>query len=916
MNNKKVLGLCVLSINDEYIVELMHHLHNECIRTNNKLMVFGSGVNSFDTGISQAGAFALFNIINYDLIDALVIVKNRFIFDDVLNRLVTKAKEKGVPVILINGDRDDCYNITLDGLNVLEKILRELILVNEIKDVFFLAGVPGEKTNDERFDVFKRVCKEAGITVTDKMVGKGEYWERPTAEVIKTIIRENRVPKLIVCANDVMAIEAARILTSNGYKIPEDVMITGYDGIEMSKFNSPSITTCAKDLSSAAALCISCMEKGKGENVKPENFRVEHLAMMRESTANFNNRDGYKEREEINSIYRRTYENRRHETELFNWIEGAISVENLQKLKEKLIGHIPSDSFVCIKQNLAPECADVNIIDPMERCYTEIMDIFALNVVPEVDTSIKSYCRDLVIPQRDYWMENDSVCMLTALYVDDEDIGYFVHYSFAPEAECAKVNRFSVLLNLIFRSMYRRIDHELTIRSIETAKYVNPISKLANIKGFLDWFNEFSKDAENHKRAISMSIYNIKRYKYIFENYGVDDIEEVVSYVARAFRSSSRPSNTFLSQIAEDDFAVFNYSDLDCEDKDQQIQDMICETTNTFYSLIGSYNAVNGKPYNLEINAGATWASEGWNEQLNTYIKLANGNLYLNRLKYGSDAVVADNSDQKKSIDDAKKKELELKFELLIEKNLFTYFFQPLVDAHTGEIYAYEALMRTTKEVGLFPLEILDIATEKNKLYSIEYATFFNVFERFQQDFDEFKGRKVFINTIPGHFLSKDDLNALKEKYSKFLAYSVIELTEGESLGDSEIEIMKNLTDTPLNCMLAVDDYGTGHSNIVNVLRYNPNIIKIDRYLITNIQEDTNKQMFVKNAIEFARANNIKVVAEGVENLEELNMVIKLGADLIQGYYTAKPAPEPLDQIPEEIKAQIVEAYNRAQMEA
>ena len=61
-----------------------------------------------------------------------------------------------------------------------------------------------------------------------------------------------------------------------------------------------------------------------------------------------------------------------------------------------------------------------------------------------------------------------------------------------------------------------------------------------------------------------------------------------------------------------------------------------------------------------------------------------------------------------------------------------------------------------------------------------------------------------------------------------------------------------------------------------------------------------------------AKAKDIKVVAEGVETLDELNMVIGLGADLIQGYYTAKPAPEPIKTIPEEIKKQIINAYKNS----
>ena len=66
--------------------------------------------------------------------------------------------------------------------------------------------------------------------------------------------------------------------------------------------------------------------------------------------------------------------------------------------------------------------------------------------------------------------------------------------------------------------------------------------------------------------------------------------------------------------------------------------------------------------------------------------------------------------------------------------------------------------------------------------------------------------------------------------------------------------------------------------------------------------------MFVKSAIEFARMNNIKIIAEGVETIEEYQTLAGFGVDLIQGYYTARPAPEPIVSISDEIKNRMIMA--------
>ena len=100
---------------------------------------------------------------------------------------------------------------------------------------------------------------------------------------------------------------------------------------------------------------------------------------------------------------------------------------------------------------------------------------------------------------------------------------------------------------------------------------------------------------------------------------------------------------------------------------------------------------------------------------------------------------------------------------------------------------------------------------------------------------------------------------------------------------------------------LAVEDYGSGQSNIQNLLRYTPNIVKIDRFLIKDIYKDSNKQLFISNIIEFAKMNDMRVVGEGVETKEELKTVAQYGVDYIQGYYTAKPKAEPLEELPKDI---------------
>ncbi len=251
-------------------------------------------------------------------------------------------------------------------------------------------------------------------------------------------------------------------------------------------------------------------------------------------------------------------------------------------------------------------------------------------------------------------------------------------------------------------------------------------------------------------------------------------------------------------------------------------------------------------------------------------------------------------------------------FELLMKDNRFTYHFQPIIHAKTGEIFAYEALMRTNPDtIGLNAIEILHLADKENRLYEIEKYTFENVLCFIKEHHELFGSKKIFINSIAGHQLTNDDFNQLYQNYSSQFANVVIEITESAMLTEDGLQLIKSrLLQT--NLQLALDDYGTEYFNEANLLKSNPSYVKIDASILRNLQSDIKKQHLVRNLIHFASKNNIKIIAERIETYEEFEYVINLNVDYIQGFYTAYPSPEMLQRLPEQILTQLKEINSRS----
>lgn len=245
------------------------------------------------------------------------------------------------------------------------------------------------------------------------------------------------------------------------------------------------------------------------------------------------------------------------------------------------------------------------------------------------------------------------------------------------------------------------------------------------------------------------------------------------------------------------------------------------------------------------------------------------------------------------------------KFNRMLEKNIFHYNFQPIVDAKTGDIFAYEALMRSPREVGLSPREILKYAEISQKLYSIEYFTFYNTLRAYHENREKFGGRKMFINSIPSVVLSEADLAEMTEKFGDITENTVVEILEDDEDTKESCVYFEKLRDL-FGCGIAIDDYGSGYSNEMKLLNNNPNFIKIDISLISSIDSDMKKQLLVSNVIQFASKYGIKVLAEGVETKEELETLLELGIDLLQGFCLARPNAEVVPEIDADMRDFII----------
>ena len=218
-------------------------------------------------------------------------------------------------------------------------------------------------------------------------------------------------------------------------------------------------------------------------------------------------------------------------------------------------------------------------------------------------------------------------------------------------------------------------------------------------------------------------------------------------------------------------------------------------------------------------------------------------------------------------------------------------YFQPIINNQTLAIDKYESLVRIIDQNNkiLIPIQFLDIA-KKGKYYTqITNIVLENSFDAL---YKTTKDISINLSALDiEQRTTRDKIFELINKNSKECSRIVFELLEDESVKNfNTIKIFINHV-KKMGVKIAIDDFGAGYSNFERLVEFSPDILKIDGCLIRDIQTDNYSLSVVKSIVAFAKEQNIKIIAEYVENKDIFDMLNMLGVDYSQGYYFGKPQP-------------------------
>ncbi|MBR4344747.1 MAG: GGDEF domain-containing protein [Lachnospiraceae bacterium] len=258
---RKIIAVCGVWLYEEKEYGFIKELNKMCSEKGYVVMAFNFSIDTMTLEDDIIREKKLLELMSYLDCSAVIIMGETIKSERMFDCIKKNIKSMNVPTFTLECPIEGCINISMCFGDGFRNIVNHIIKDHGCRKVNMIAGVKDNSFSEDRIQVYKEVLQENGIPFEEKRLGYGNFWDRPARQVTEQFLEEGDIPEAIICANDVMAVAACKVLDERGIHVPEDIIVTGFDGIESAKINYPSISTVAPDYEEEVNLIFQMLEK-------------------------------------------------------------------------------------------------------------------------------------------------------------------------------------------------------------------------------------------------------------------------------------------------------------------------------------------------------------------------------------------------------------------------------------------------------------------------------------------------------------------------------------------------------------------------------------------------------------------------------------------------------------------------------
>lgn len=477
---------------------------------------------------------------DFNLFDGVIVFANAMHHEQNRKRLEALFEEVACPIVTIGCKIKNYTNVYTDGYVAMRELMEHLVGEKKLTKIHFVKGFEGNPDGESRYQAYVDVLTEHNIPIVSERVTHGDFYVTGGTLAVKEILDSQiPFPEAIVCANDVMAIIVCDLLMSKGYRVPEDVMITGYDYSVEGQRHSPKMTSIRINFQELGrTVCQALIDEINSGNVQAD-ISLPDEVILNESC-------GYKANDQLidtQSIFYAAAETIQHkmihqmilleknimESESFaDWTESVKSFVTQMEVNEV---------YCCVNEDFVENIFELDVMDQEDMsteerlAYTPNVDVilaYKSGVFKQKSSFDSAYAFDEMFVES----ETKKTYIFSPFHYLDRTFGYFVFVdSMFPQGNSLYISWLikmghsieTIRKQSLLRNALARLD-DMYIKDSLTGVY--------NRFGMERFFSELKQKCIMSRSMVQLSFIDLDGLKMINDEFGHEEGDRIINAAA------------------------------------------------------------------------------------------------------------------------------------------------------------------------------------------------------------------------------------------------------------------------------------------------------------------------------------------------------------------------------------------------
>lgn len=636
MNNPINIAVIVAGIDEEYQNNILLGIQDFAAGRNINISNFIAFGGILKNKRHDMGEFNIYNLVNFKRFDGVILLTNTISSPQITEELTKRINKARIPAVCIDNDLSNFHYIGIDNFKAMESMVEHIVVDHNATNINYISGPDDNPESVLRLNAYKSVLEKNGIAIDEDRIYYGYFRGQDGREAINKFLNSDmEFPDAIICANDAMALSAVIELEKEGKKVPDDVIVTGFDNLYIARNYYPAISSVKRPLRlSGYTAAKKIYEALNGET--PKRTEILDTECVFSESCGCSNRNSNESISDFKKSCYRSIETYNIGIPMINRMscefEECLTIDDTINVLKRFIDEIECEKFVlCL-------CDDwINEYDNI----TEEDSVIAMGYTEKVNV-VLDYENGKFNEKHSFYSSE----MLPDLYkpTDDSNDYYFfpVHFRERGLGYCVIKNSSFPMESGLFQTWIMNVSNSIeNIRKIicldkmvdklDRLSIIDPLCQIYNRNGFNKRAVSIYKTCIIEKREIMVMFIDMDGLKYINDRFGHNDGDFAIREIALSIKTACT-GNQVYARYGGDEFIVFAdyHTDKDAKDLVDRI-----------YYQIKKFNRLSDKPYVVDASIGYIITKVDAEISLNKLISMADQTMYENKKRRKEERLAA-----------------------------------------------------------------------------------------------------------------------------------------------------------------------------------------------------------------------------------------------------------------------------------